>query len=253
LVEKIHEIKLHHFLKLGLMMIGFTFLTWFPFLLFYFPVVGFEFGWLQFLIALIPIAGFILLMIGSDKTKLLTLKTFWSAAFGWAYISLSIGLLMSLFLDRLHFYKNYDPIICFPPPPGFFQFHWSLPVVIIFSLWTNDTMAYIIGSLVGKIPLSKISPKKTWEGTIGGVMLTIVVACVVALLIDFNILRTAITAGIAAIAGTFGDLFESKLKRKAGVKDSGHIMPGHGGFLDRFDSLLFAVPAVWLYVYFILR
>jgi phosphatidate cytidylyltransferase len=70
------------------------------------------------------------------------------------------------------------------------------------------------------------------------------------MLVGGHTIDVGIIAAIAAIAGTFGDLLESKLKRMAGVKDSGHIMPGHGGFLDRFDSLLFAIPFVWLYVYF---
>lgn len=117
-------------------------------------------------------------------------------------------------------------------------------------------MAYVVGSLIGKTPLSKISPKKTWEGTVGGIILSVIVAGVVAYTSNKFRLATieiAIIAAIASIAGTFGDLFESKLKRMANVKDSGNIMPGHGGFLDRFDSMLLAIPAVWLYVYFFLR
>jgi phosphatidate cytidylyltransferase len=117
-------------------------------------------------------------------------------------------------------------------------------------------MAYIVGSLIGKTPLSKISPKKTWEGTIGGIILSVAVIFLLSYFIfDYGISSYSfmIIAGIASISGTFGDLLESKLKRMAGVKDSGHIMPGHGGFLDRFDSLLVAIPFVWLYVYFFMH
>ena len=134
-----------------------------------------------------------------------------------------------------------------------------LPCIVILCMWVNDTMAYIVGSLIGKTPLSKISPKKTWEGTVGGIIL-----CIGAMGWIGSTLGAAgnsesshsniasyhwyIIAGIAAVMGTLGDLLESKLKRMAGVKDSGTLMPGHGGFLDRFDSLLLAVPFVWLYV-----
>jgi phosphatidate cytidylyltransferase len=114
-------------------------------------------------------------------------------------------------------------------------------------------MAYIVGSIIGKTPLSKISPKKTWEGTAGGVILTIIVICLIAYFTKrISVADAGIMAGIAGITGTLGDLFESKLKRMAGVKDSGQIMPGHGGFLDRFDSLLFANVFVWLYAGFAL-
>ena len=110
-------------------------------------------------------------------------------------------------------------------------------------------MAYIVGSIIGKTPLSKISPKKTWEGTIGGIILTIVVISVTAYYLDrIPVIHAAILSGLAAISGTYGDLFESKLKRMAKVKDSGSFMPGHGGFLDRFDSLLFASTVCWIYV-----
>jgi phosphatidate cytidylyltransferase len=128
-----------------------------------------------------------------------------------------------------------------------------MPLLVIFSIWINDTMAYISGSLVGKTPLSKISPKKTWEGTIIGAVLSIALIGTLASRIIGDQLPYAhyhyyIISGIAAVTGTFGDLLESKIKRLAGVKDSGHFMPGHGGFLDRFDSLLVAIPCVWLYV-----
>jgi len=128
-----------------------------------------------------------------------------------------------------------------------------IPCAIIFSIWINDTMAYIVGSLIGKTPLSKISPKKTWEGTIGGIILAVVVAGIIAWQFNFDIKMMLIIALISSVAGTLGDLLESRLKRMAGVKDSGNFMPGHGGFLDRFDSLLLAIPAVWLYVYFIMK
>ena len=119
-------------------------------------------------------------------------------------------------------------------------------------------MAYIIGSLIGKTQMSKISPKKTWEGTIGGIILSILVLSLVSYFASSqfdwnNILLFGSIAAIASIAGTIGDLLESKLKRMADVKDSGSILPGHGGFLDRFDSLLLATPFVWIYFYYVAR
>ena len=143
--------------------------------------------------------------------------------------------------------------------PDKFEFIWYIPFGIIFSIWINDTMAYLVGSFIGKTPLSKISPKKTWEGTIGGIILCIIVVSFIGFVANAGgwihssmVQHFTIVAAICAIFGTFGDLLESKLKRMADVKDSGSFMPGHGGFLDRFDSLLIAVPAVWVYVYFFL-
>jgi phosphatidate cytidylyltransferase len=134
------------------------------------------------------------------------------------------------------------------------HYSYIVPCAIIFSIWINDTMAYIIGSLVGKTPLSKISPKKTWEGTIGGAILCIVVIAIVGWRSKLlNVTDWIAMAAVCATFGTLGDLLESKLKRMAQVKDSGSMMPGHGGFLDRFDSLLIATPFVWLYVYFFIR
>jgi phosphatidate cytidylyltransferase len=122
------------------------------------------------------------------------------------------------------------------------------PCVIIFSIWINDTMAYIVGSLIGKTPFSKISPKKTWEGTGGGAILCVITMLLIGYAATDKFYNWAIIAAICAIFGTAGDLLESKIKRMAGVKDSGSIMPGHGGFLDRFDSLLVASPFVWMYI-----
>ena len=131
----------------------------------------------------------------------------------------------------------------------------TIPIAIIFSIWINDTMAYLVGSFIGKTPFSKISPKKTWEGTIGGAILCVVtIGFLFPLLADRFFYPYAqkqtwfIIAALCAVFGTLGDLLESKIKRMADVKDSGSIMPGHGGFLDRFDSLLIATPVVWVYV-----
>jgi phosphatidate cytidylyltransferase len=127
-----------------------------------------------------------------------------------------------------------------------------IPCAIIFSIWINDTMQYVVGSLIGKTPFSKISPKKTWEGTIGGAVLCVVVMGLLGYFLPvaqtLAVKHWIVIAAICAVFGTLGDLLESKIKRLAGVKDSGTFMPGHGGFLDRFDSLLVAAPFVWLYV-----
>jgi phosphatidate cytidylyltransferase len=144
---------------------------------------------------------------------------------------------IALFIDLRHRFEEKEPLSL------------VVPLLVMFTLWINDTMAYIVGSLIGKTPLSSISPKKTWEGTIGGVILAVVIMCVLAYVTRLlPLVHTAIIATLASVAGTFGDLFESKLKRMAGVKDSGQIMPGHGGFLDRFDSLFFASTVCWFYI-----
>lgn len=125
-----------------------------------------------------------------------------------------------------------------------------IPIGLILMIWVNDTMAYIVGSFIGKKPFSSISPKKTWEGTIGGALLTIAGAGIYGHFSHYYTMGDWMALALcAAVAGTAGDLLESKLKRMAGVKDSGSIMPGHGGALDRFDSLLVATPFAFTYAY----
>ncbi|WP_346316961.1 phosphatidate cytidylyltransferase [Chitinophaga sp. YIM B06452] len=134
-----------------------------------------------------------------------------------------------------------------------------IPLLLIIFIWINDTMAYIVGSLIGRTPFfPSISPKKTIEGTVGGMILAIAAAGVFGYFWGEERWGLAwphwvALALIAAIFGTAGDLLESRLKRLAGVKDSGKIMPGHGGFLDRFDSLLVAAPFAWIYVSLFVR
>jgi phosphatidate cytidylyltransferase len=114
--------------------------------------------------------------------------------------------------------------------------------------WINDTFAYFTGSLIGKTPFfPRISPKKTWEGTLGGVGGTVIIAWGISYFLHvYTPSEWVAIAASVAIFGTVGDLIESMLKRSVGVKDSGNIMPGHGGFLDRFDSFVFLLPFVWI-------
>ena len=167
--------------------------------------------------------------------KKITVNNLLSLIAGFLYISLSWGLMIKL-RGRVNPYEQIDA-------------GWLLPVILIASIWVNDTMAYITGTIFGKRPLSSISPKKTWEGTIGGVILAVMVISYgghALFALPFRLL--ILVSFLASVMGTMGDLLESKLKRLAGVKDSGSIMPGHGGFLDRFDSLLLATPYIWLFV-----
>lgn len=126
-----------------------------------------------------------------------------------------------------------------------------LPLSIFVFLWLNDTGAYCIGSLIGKHRLfERISPKKSWEGSIGGGVVAIGISLIFAHFFPF--LSTLEWIGLALVVvvfGTWGDLTESLLKRQLHVKDSGNILPGHGGMLDRFDSALMAIPAAVVYLY----
>jgi phosphatidate cytidylyltransferase len=129
-----------------------------------------------------------------------------------------------------------------------------IPCGIVFSIWINDTMAYIVGSFIGKTPLSKISPKKTREGTLGGIILCVIVITLAGYFTGFfRVIDWIVISLFCAVFGTLGDLLESKLKRMANVKDSGSLMPGHGGFLDRFDSMLVAIPFVFVYYSLFMR
>ena len=145
-----------------------------------------------------------------------------------------------------------------PSQDGTPIFNNTVPLSVFIFLWLNDTGAYCCGSIFGKHKLfERVSPKKTWEGTIGGVVLAVVVGAVIGAITvsdgEGDKLTSALVfAGLAmvvAVFGTLGDLVESLFKRTIGVKDSGNILPGHGGMLDRFDSSLLAIPAAVIYFY----
>ncbi|MEJ6588671.1 MAG: phosphatidate cytidylyltransferase [Crocinitomicaceae bacterium] len=180
-------------------------------------------------------------------------RVFWPLAiilfaFAHALIKNSIGLLL-FFFGLIY--------ICIP----FFlasEIHFNdtaaLPKILgVFLLvWTNDTFAYLSGNLIGKHKLyEKISPKKTWEGFVGGFIFTILMGYLLDTYLYEGMLYRAhfwlAAAVLISPASVIGDLFESGLKRKMNVKDSGNIMPGHGGILDRFDAILFALPVFYIW------
>lgn len=115
---------------------------------------------------------------------------------------------------------------------------------LLLLTWANDTGAYIIGSQIGKTKLfPRISPNKTWEGSLGGVAVTFIIAWFLSIYVkELSLMNWLVLATLASIFASLGDLIESMLKRSLGVKDSGTIMPGHGGFLDRFDAFIFLLP-----------
>ncbi len=123
---------------------------------------------------------------------------------------------------------------------------------IFFILWVNDSFAYLLGTQFGKHKMCPdISPKKSWEGLIGGAVFAVIMGIFNAVLFQGLSMISWVAIALLSVAfGTLGDLFESKIKREIGAKDSGNILPGHGGFLDRLDSLLFAIPAVFLWLIF---
>lgn len=155
--------------------------------------------------------------------------------FGVVYVALPFGLLNFLIIPENQTGSKFYP--------------WIL-VGVFFILWIYDSMAYLSGSFFGKHKIcKKISPKKSWEGLIGGAVFAVIMGILNAVLFNkLSITNWIVIALLIVIFGTGGDFFESKLKRETGLKDSGNIMPGHGGMLDRFDSLLFAVPVIYIWL-----
>ena len=244
LVEKIYSTKIDIVIKWFFAICGFTLMIvlgvqhYWADIYFYSFSIKISVKWLIWILEIVCLFIFLI------QNKQIPVKAKWMSFTGLIYISLSFALFLNL---RDDFYYFLGAKI---------DLGRVYVSIIVFSIWINDTMAYLVGSFIGKTPLSKISPKKTVEGTLGGIVLCILI---IGMLSYFRnpekevIFFSMIIAALCAIFGTVGDLFESKLKRMADVKDSGSFMPGHGGFLDRFDSLLFAAPAVWVYVYFFIK
>jgi phosphatidate cytidylyltransferase len=159
------------------------------------------------------------------------------SVFGQIYITLPLSLLMLISYSNQSNLtgENYD---------------W-VPILALFVfIWVNDTAAYFIGSLIGKHKLMEhISPNKSVEGFIAGILFTLLAALIFAWLYpEFSTVFWVGYGAVVALFGTLGDLFESLIKRTCSVKDAGNLIPGHGGILDRIDSLLLAVPAAYLYL-----
>lgn len=129
-------------------------------------------------------------------------------------------------------------------------YDYTLALGLIFLIWANDTFAYLTGQFLGRNKMApSISPNKTWEGFAGGVVFAVLTGWVISQFWDVLApIDWMVCGGLMGVFGTAGDFLESLFKRQAGVKDSGNLMPGHGGVLDRFDGLLFALPVVYFYI-----
>lgn len=156
---------------------------------------------------------------------------------GFIYIALPFALMNFIVLNTVNGQQVFYP--------------WILAGVF-FIIWIYDSAAYMAGSMFGRHKVcERISPAKSWEGVVAGTVLAVVTGILNAVLFQaISMVSWIVIALITAAFGTFGDFFESKFKRGFDVKDSGKVLPGHGGLLDRFDSLLFAVPAVFLWLMF---
>lgn len=132
-------------------------------------------------------------------------------------------------------YPNYNPLMI---------------IGILLIIWFNDAGAYCVGRLIGCTPLHPaLSPKKTWEGSIGGGLVSLIVGLIVGYHFNFlNYEQWSIITAICIVCGSIGDLIESMFKRSIEIKDTGHLLPGHGGLLDRFDAVIFSVPFIFSYL-----
>lgn len=165
----------------------------------------------------------------------------WALAFAsQIYIALPFALVPTLSV-------SYDPVT------GGLNYDGFIPLSIFIFLWASDSGAYLVGSLLGKyVPYKlfpRISPNKSWIGSIGGGLIAFVAAAVIAHFVpSFPLVKWMGLALVVTVFGTWGDLVESLIKRQLGIKDSGKVLPGHGGLLDRFDSALLAIPAAVIYI-----
>lgn len=193
---------------------------------------------IKFVLLIIPVI-FILIISELYRKNKLPILSLGISILGLIYIVVPFVLLNFFFYTEMNYASPTGSILA-----GFF-------IVI----WGNDTFAYLSGMALGKHKLfERISPKKTWEGVLGGALFSIITAVVLSYFFSaYTIFEWIGFALTIVIFGTFGDLFESLIKRTLGLKDSGNMMPGHGGILDRFDSILMAAPFAYTYIVFVLN
>ncbi|MFN5335601.1 MAG: phosphatidate cytidylyltransferase, partial [Bacteroidota bacterium] len=209
--------SLHSLYKAGLLLVGWGFSFWM-----YQKAIENEIFDKTGIILLV--GGSIALVTGGLFSIKAGARSLMRASIGLIYLSLSFALLMHIRSGALWLDADSENSTSFLRSLAMLAGKW-VPLILIGAIWINDTMAYIVGSFIGKTPLSPVSPKKTWEGTIGGIILSVVIGYI----IGFYFFTTesgkhfAAIALIASVTGTLGDLLESKLKRSAGVKDSGHF------------------------------
>jgi phosphatidate cytidylyltransferase len=186
-------------------------------------------------LALLPSLSFVFFIAELYRTKPNSLLNIAFSIFPMVYIAIPFAMLIFLM----------NPLVTGENP------HWHILFAFFFILWSNDTFAYLVGMAVGKHKLfEKISPKKTWEGTIGGIFFGLLAAFILSLFFkELMLWQWLVAAMIINISGIFGDLSESMLKRHFNAKDSGSILPGHGGILDRFDAVIFSAPLLFCYLF----
>lgn len=161
-------------------------------------------------------------------------------------------LIQKLDISLRYLVFSFGILILLPIQDGVYQEPIILSLVLF--IWTNDSFAFLVGKNFGKRKLfERVSPKKTIEGFIGGVFFTVIAGIVISYYFEIlSMWQWVVLSLITSVLGTIGDLVESKFKRQAEIKDSGNIMPGHGGLLDRLDSLLFVAPFVYLYIHYLI-
>ena len=170
---------------------------------------------------------FLFVIFSKQKNPLLDLTV---TIFPWIYVMFPFYLMFSIY----NFEVNSEA-------------QWTYIIGLFILVWSNDTFAYLTGRKFGKHKLfERISPNKTWEGSIGGFIFTVLAGCIFAYLMESDMLFWIIAAVIVSPTSVLGDLIESKFKRIVNVKDSGTILPGHGGILDRFDAVIYATPFFYL-------
>ncbi len=212
---------------------------------FFIAIAGVNSGYIQTNAVFVP---YLLTVVYLFVSELYARNT--NAINDWAYTMLGqmyIALPLAM-INVLAFRQSAD---------GLITYHFLLPLSVFVFLWINDTGAYCTGSLIGRHKLfPRISPGKTWEGSVGGGLLVVVVAAVIGYwenrlmgMAGLSITEWMGLGLVIVVFGTWGDLVESLFKRTLGVKDSGRMLPGHGGMLDRFDSSLMAIPAAVVYLY----
>jgi len=164
-----------------------------------------------------------------------------------------ISHLGKIFLSVIYIVVPFTLIVQIPFLNTSFNYVNTTILGVFLLIWTNDTFAFLVGTNFGKHKLlERISPNKTIEGFIGGMVFTFTLSYFLAKqFTTLSLVQWVVIAGIVSVFGVLGDLIESMFKRQANVKDSSNFIPGHGGFLDRFDSVIFAAPFIFIYLYFV--